>query len=176
MRRARAELARADLVLAMLDAGDPDLAGAHAALAAELPADVPVLWLHNKCDAPTAPAPPAVGAAPAGADSVELPEVLRVSARTGAGLEALRARLHAAAGGADTQAGGGTFSARARHVDALDRAGAHLAEARARLATGQAELSAEDLRLAHAALGEITGAVDADQLLGRIFAGFCIGK
>jgi len=166
MRRARAELARADLVLAVLDAARGDLAAQRAALAADLP-DADMLWLHNKAD--LAPDPmPADASASGGA-------ALAVSARSGAGLDALRARLRAAAG-ADASAGTGSFSARERHLEALARADAHLAAARLRLDGGEAELAAEDLRLAHAALGEITGAVDADQLLGRIFAGFCIGK
>ena len=72
----------------------------------------------------------------------------------------------------------GVFIARARHVQALARTGEHLA-----LATAQArspepalDLLAEELRLAHDALGEITGAFSADELLGVIFSSFCIGK
>jgi tRNA modification GTPase len=100
---------------------------------------------------------------------------LRLSARTGAGLDALRARLHALAAGEDVGAAG-SFSARARHVDALARADAALAAAAARLDEGAGELAAEELRAAQDALGEITGRLDADALLGRIFATFCIGK
>jgi tRNA modification GTPase len=70
----------------------------------------------------------------------------------------------------------GSFSARARHVDALARADAALAAAAARLDEGAGELAAEELRAAQDALGEITGRLDADALLGRIFATFCIGK
>ncbi len=161
MRRARAELSRADLVLAVLDASASD-EGACDALAAELPAGVAVLWLLNKCDLVPAAAPPLS------------PEALAVSARTGAGLEALRDRLRVAAG--HDLGAGGSFSARARHLDALDRCAAALSTAGRQLAAGQAELAAEDLRLAQAALGQVTGMVDADMLLGRIFAGFCIGK
>ena len=73
-------------------------------------------------------------------------------------------------------AAGGTFSARLRHLDALARADAALDGAAAHLAGDAAELAAEDLRTAQGALGEITGVFDAEQLLGRIFAGFCIGK
>jgi tRNA modification GTPase len=171
MRRARAELARADLVLAVLDAARGELAAQRPALAAELPA-IEVLWLHNKSDC----TPAALSERARAEESVAArADTLVVSARTGAGLDALRGRLRAAAG-AEGPAGAGTFSARERHLEALDRAAAHLAAARQRLDAGAAELAAEDLRLAHAALGEITGLVDADQLLGRIFAGFCIGK
>ena len=159
IRRARAELARADLVLAVLD----DTAAASAP--PELPAGVPVLWLHNKADA----SGHAV-AEEARDDGVHL----WVSARTGAGLDRLRGRLRGHAG-ADT-AGEGAFSARTRHLDALDRAGERLALAAAHLQHGDGELAAEELRLAQDALGEITGRVDADALLGRIFTDFCIGK
>ena len=61
-------------------------------------------------------------------------------------------------------------------MEALERTQAHLSEAADKLAAGQAELAAEDLRRAQRALGEVTGAFEADDLLGRIFAGFCIGK
>ena len=74
-------------------------------------------------------------------------------------------------------AAGGEFLARQRHLDALGRALVHLTTAAAVLdATAAGELLAEDLRQAQHALGEITGAFGSDDLLGRIFAGFCIGK
>jgi tRNA modification GTPase len=97
-----------------------------------------------------------------------------LSARTGEGLDALRERLREAAGLGEGASG--DFSARARHVEALERSAGHLEDAGARLDAGQGELAAEDLRRAQQALGEITGAFEADDLLGRIFAGFCIGK
>ena len=170
IRRARAELGRADLALAVIDATRADASshydGGASDLAREL-ADVPrVLWLHNKADL-TGEA----GRHDARADG----EHLWLSARTGAGLDRLRARLHAVDAGEDATAGG-SFSARQRHLDALERADAALAQAAARLAEDAAELAAEELRDAQAALGEITGVVDAEALLGRIFAGFCIGK
>ena len=99
-----------------------------------------------------------------------------ISAKTGAGLDALRQQLLAAAGWqADA---GARFSARQRHVQALGRVDLHLAQAQAQLAqAAQAlDLLAEELRLAHNALGEITGAFSADDLLGVIFSSFCIGK
>jgi tRNA modification GTPase len=72
----------------------------------------------------------------------------------------------------------GVFIARARHLDALQRTQAHLcqAQAHARQRDGALDLLAEDLRLAHEALGEIAGAMSADELLGEIFSRFCIGK
>lgn len=163
IRRARAELARADLVLAMGDDAHPPRLDED--LRAALPEGAQVLWVHAKCD---------LAGGPARAERHEDGEHLWLSARTGAGLDALRDRLRRAAGlgeGAD-----GDFSARARHVEALERCAQHLGEAGTRLDAGQGELAAEDLRRAQQALGEITGAFEADDLLGRIFAGFCIGK
>ncbi|MGH8115798.1 MAG: tRNA uridine-5-carboxymethylaminomethyl(34) synthesis GTPase MnmE, partial [Rhodanobacteraceae bacterium] len=70
----------------------------------------------------------------------------------------------------------GAFSARSRHVVALERAGAHLTAARAAAPMASPELVAEDLRAAQQALGEITGAFTTEDLLGAIFSTFCIGK
>ncbi|HET6603099.1 MAG TPA: tRNA uridine-5-carboxymethylaminomethyl(34) synthesis GTPase MnmE [Xanthomonadaceae bacterium] len=161
VRRARAELARADLVLAVLDARRG--ARERATLAAQLPDAVQVLWLYNKTDLPEAVAAPAQ------------PDALPISALTGEGLDTLAARLRGCAG--LQAAGEGSFSARARHVEALECAAAHLQAAAQRLQVERAgELAAEELRLAQHALGQIIGPVDADALLGRIFADFCIGK
>jgi tRNA modification GTPase len=86
----------------------------------------------------------------------------------------LRAEL-ARRAGSDAEAG--TFSARARHVHALERVARHLARGATELAEQRAgELLAEELRLAQDALGEITGRYTPDDLLGRIFSSFCIGK
>ena len=157
MRRARGELARADAALVVLDARDP---GAGRIAVEGALAGVPeVVWLHNKCDLLSPDAPPAA-------------EAFLVSAQTGYGLEALHARLRALAGGD----GEGAFSARARHVDALRRAHALLDEAVGGLAASRPELAADSLRRGHDALGEITGRVLPDALLGHIFATFCIGK
>ena len=122
------------------------------------------LWVHNKADLlpPSAPAP--------------AEHALRVSARTGAGLDALHAALREHATGEQLGAGAGAFTARARHVDALRRAGEETDAARGELAAEALELAAEAFRGAHDALGEITGKVGADALLGHIFASFCIGK
>src|SRR5690606_3185620 len=99
---------------------------------------------------------------------------VRMSASTGAGLEHLRAALRDLLGTSvpDEDA----ITARARHLDALARAAAHLATAAERGEAGQGELLAEELRLTQQALGEITGEVTPDDLLGRIFSSFCIGK
>jgi tRNA modification GTPase len=159
MRRARAELTRADIVLAMVD--DRDAQSRHL-LAEELAAVDKVLWLHNKCDLDLPPWP---GAAEGG-------EHLWLSAMTGEGMDALRDRLRGLAGGE----GVGGFSARTRHLEALGLALVHLAQADEQLSAENAELAAEELRQAQLALGQITGHLDADALLGRIFSGFCIGK
>lgn len=174
MRRARVELQRADLAIVVLDARAPD---AGTAAVAEAIADVPQrLWLHNKVDlldgdrADAAGSDAGVVARTAHAGDAHL----RVSARTGDGLDRLHAQLAALATGGD--AAEGAFTARARHVDALQRAGEALADARAQLDAQMLDLCAEALRHAHDALGEITGRVRADDLLGAIFSSFCIGK
>jgi tRNA modification GTPase len=160
MRRARAELARADLVLVVVDARDPETGRA---AVADAIAGVPQqLWLYNKADLLPAGAP-----LPAGA--------LLVSARSGEGIETLHARLQALAGGGEGGGEGG-FSARARHVDALQRAVIELANARDALERGQLDLAAEALRTGHDVLGEISGRMLPDTLLGHIFSTFCIGK
>ena len=100
---------------------------------------------------------------------------IALSARTGAGVESLCERLKALAGYEPRAEG--LFMARRRHLTALDDALAALDAARMGAAGGMgSELVAEDLRLAQRALGEITGELTTDDLLGRIFATFCIGK
>lgn len=156
IRRAREELGRADLAIVVVDARQPR-AGIEAVQAAI--AGVPqVLWLANKSDLPDAGSPDGM---------------LAVSARTGAGLGAVRARLRELAAPAASE---GAFTARARHVQALQQALDGIGDARAHLAHEQLDLAAEALRLAHDALGGITGRVHADDLLGHIFSSFCIGK
>lgn len=161
MRRAGVELQRADVALVVVDARDPQ--AGHAALADLLDPQLRQLWLHNKTD--LLPATPA------------LPDqALGISTRTGAGIQALLARLQALVSGPALASAEGEFSARARHVLALQQALAHLDLARGELDRQALELAAEHLRLAHDALGEITGKTSPDALLGRIFSTFCIGK
>jgi len=148
---------KADVALLLVDAAH-GLGEREAAILQRLP-QVARLTLHNKIDV-TAEAPRAVG------DEVWL------SAKTGAGVDLLRDKLLEAAGW--QAVGEGAFMARARHLDALGRAAGHLSAARA--AAAQLELFAEELRLAQAALSEITGEFTADDLLGEIFSKFCIGK
>lgn len=160
MRRAATELTRADLAIVVLDARE--IAAGRAAVA-EAIAEVPQrLWVMNKADLLADLPPP---------DD----RTVWVSARTGAGLDALHAWLRDHAG--DTGDGAeGAFSARGRHVDALLRAGRELDAARRHLDGDMLELAAEALRIAHDSLGEITGRVAPDDLLGHIFSSFCIGK
>ncbi|WP_222566117.1 tRNA uridine-5-carboxymethylaminomethyl(34) synthesis GTPase MnmE [Novilysobacter antarcticus] len=168
MRRARHELDQADLAIVLLDARDP-LTGA--AAVDDAVADVPRrLWVYNKADLVGADV---VIATPA-ADEAETP--LRISVRTGAGMDEFHARLRALALDDAVDGGDGAFTARTRHVDALQRASRELADARVQLEHGALELAAEALRASHDALGEITGRVHADDLLGHIFSSFCIGK
>ncbi|MBB3230615.1 tRNA uridine-5-carboxymethylaminomethyl(34) synthesis GTPase MnmE [Halomonas stenophila] len=110
-----------------------------------------------------------------GLDSSTTTPVLRLSAKTGEGVDNLKEHLKAVMGFSATTEG--RFSARRRHLDALDRADAALDNGAAQLSGyGAGELLAEDLRDAQQALGEITGEFSADDLLGEIFGSFCIGK
>ncbi|GGD50177.1 tRNA uridine-5-carboxymethylaminomethyl(34) synthesis GTPase MnmE [Pseudoxanthomonas indica] len=161
MRRTRAELLKADLALIVVDARDVE-SGRQAL--ADVLHDVPQrLWIHNKVDLlPSYP--------------LEDPGAIAVSATTGQGLDALHQRLRELAGAGQGEGSDGEFSARARHVDALRRAADHAQLADGQLSQEHLELAAEELRLAHDALGEITGRISADEMLGHIFSTFCIGK
>ena len=103
---------------------------------------------------------------------------LYLSAKTGAGIESLRSELLRIAGWNSAIGDDTVFLARERHLHALARAASHLDEARANVVAGapRLELFAEELRLAADAMGEITGAVTSEDLLGQIFGRFCIGK
>ena len=103
---------------------------------------------------------------------------LYLSAKTGAGLDSLRAELLRRAGWDQAPSDEGVYLARERHLDALARTQDHLQAADAHLQAQavRPELAAEELRLAGLALGEITGQVSADDVLGEIFSRFCIGK
>ena len=100
---------------------------------------------------------------------------ISLSAKSSEGLDLLREHLKACMGYEQTSES--SFSARRRHLEALRQAAAHLEHGHAQLTlAGAGELLAEDLRMAQQALGEITGAFSSDDLLGRIFSSFCIGK
>ncbi|MCT6868080.1 MAG: tRNA uridine-5-carboxymethylaminomethyl(34) synthesis GTPase MnmE, partial [Gilliamella apicola] len=101
--------------------------------------------------------------------------LIQLSARTGEGVTLLREHLKQAMGFSSSTEGG--FLARRRHLQALEKASEHLNNGQYQLITFHAgELLAEELRLAQEALSEITGQFTSDDLLGRIFSSFCIGK
>jgi tRNA modification GTPase len=154
MQRARSEMARADVVLVVLEAGKLE------APAGTLPATGTRITVVNKIDLTP------------GAVAGKQADAIYVSAKTGAGLDALRLALLEAAGW--NARGETVFLARERHLRALATARGHLEAAAAQGARW--EFFAEELRLAQEAIGSITGRVSADDLLGEIFARFCIGK
>jgi tRNA modification GTPase len=162
IRRAKEALKSADAALWIQDATQAD---EEHQPDASLPEDLPVLVVRNKTD---------LTDEMIGRDKNE-PPTIRMSAKTGAGLSELTAAIKALAG--YSELGEGAFTARQRHVDALERAQAHFLRGRQALEdTKSGELLAEELRLSQQALGEITGAISSDDLLGRIFSEFCIGK
>jgi tRNA modification GTPase len=150
--RTQRELERADIVVAIFEAGRVQDA------LESLPAGAARIDVYNKIDLAPDFSPPA-GA-------------VGVSAKTGEGLERLRTAILEAAGWSAT--GETLFLARERHLRALERARGHLQAAGRE--SDRWELFAEELRLAHSALGTITGEFGADELLGEIFSRFCIGK
>ncbi|CAH8211893.1 tRNA uridine-5-carboxymethylaminomethyl(34) synthesis GTPase MnmE [Vibrio aestuarianus] len=106
---------------------------------------------------------------------VNSPTLIRLSAKTGGGVDALRTHLKECMGFAGGNEGG--FMARRRHLDALERAAEHLSIGQQQLEGYMAgEILAEELRLSQQHLNEITGEFSSDDLLGRIFSSFCIGK
>ncbi|UAW64080.1 tRNA uridine-5-carboxymethylaminomethyl(34) synthesis GTPase MnmE [Mycoavidus sp. HKI] len=160
---------QADIVLHLLDAR---IGFTHedAAIAASLPAGVPIIQLHNKIDLL------AESAAVALATEAKAVRTVRLSAKSGAGIDDLRAQLLEIAGwqvGTES-----VYSARERHLIALRAANRHLLNAAEQAAqNAQAlDLFAEELRLAQLQLNTITGEFTSDDLLGEIFSRFCIGK
>ena len=162
VRRAQHEMRRADRILYVIDASAVGNGGAELD---SVPEDVPVTLVFNKIDL--------LGLA-AGIGEGTPPRIY-VSARTGVGLDLLRDHLKASAGYRDTESG--ALAARRRHLDALARSRGLVESAMQTPGGSQAfELFAEDLKLAQRALGEITGEVTSEDLLGEIFGSFCIGK
>jgi tRNA modification GTPase len=164
IRRAREEIGKADLILWVFDAGaglEQDREDLEA-----LPDGIPVTLICNKIDKKDA-------------KCTEIHhyghEMIGLSAKTGEGVETLIAHLKATMGYQGEESG--EFIARRRHLDALKKARKHLDSGRRALDQSlSGELLAEDLRQAQMALSEITGEFTADDLLGEIFASFCIGK
>ena len=166
MRRSHAAVEKADCLLWVVEI-DADLGATVAAIRETLgAARAAATIVQNKID---------LGDLGPGVDELEGITVIRLSSLTGDGLELLIAHLKTLAGYAGGS--GGAISARTRHVDALVRVQACLAKAREQLGnTATLELAAEELRAAQTVLGEITGEFTSDDLLGEIFASFCIGK
>ena len=163
MRRAWEAMHSADRILLLVD--DVQGFGAEdAALRQRLPQDIALTIVHNKIDK---------SGRPAAMQVTEYGHALWLSVKTGAGLPLLREHLQDCSG---YHAAEGTLLARRRHVQALALAAQALTVAAAHLAHQDGELVAEELRQAQNALAEITGAVSSEELLGRIFSSFCIGK
>ena len=165
MRRAWQEIEQADCILLMLD-DRQGFTSAEQQILEQLPSHLPVTYIHNKIDL-----------------SEHKPEVLEkenrteiwLSAKEFKGIDLLRDHLKDVVGYQNI--GEGSFMARRRHLDALDKALEHVKNGQQQLSDHQAgELLAEDLRQAQHVLNEITGEFSSDDLLGRIFSSFCIGK
>jgi len=167
--RAWEEIAQADRILLLVDSttsGATTPGEIWEDLTQPLPDGIPVTVIRNKID---------LSEESPGLDSSTEVSLVRLSAKDGEGIDALRDHLKTSMGfQGDTEGG---FLARRRHLDALNRAKDTLTQGRQQLHDfGAGELLAEDLRQAQDILGEITGTVTADDLLGQIFGSFCIGK
>jgi tRNA modification GTPase len=161
--RAWDEINRADRVLLVVDARQ-GVTPADRDILARLPQRLPLTVIYNKVDL--------IGAAPSERQA-EFGVEISLSALSGTGIGLLRQHLKESIG---YQASEGSFIARRRHLDALQRADAHIETARTQLQQRAGELLAEELRQAQQALSEITGEFSSDDLLGRIFSSFCVGK
>jgi tRNA modification GTPase len=162
VRRARATMLTADLVLLVIDSTqvlEPQLA-----LRAEVPENTPCIEVYNKVDLTTVKG-----------ITDEGPQRVWVSAKTGQGLDKLTHLVKKTVGANENYEG--VFTARTRHLDALKRTQEHIRTGQQQLKQYNApETLAEELRLAQKSLGEITGQYLPDDLLGAIFSSFCIGK
>ncbi|WJV66830.1 tRNA uridine-5-carboxymethylaminomethyl(34) synthesis GTPase MnmE [Pectobacteriaceae bacterium CE70] len=167
--RAWQEIEQADRVLFMVDGTTTDAvepADIWPEFMARLPTTLPITVVRNKAD---------ITGEPLGIKDVNTHSLIRLSARTGEGIDTLREHLKQSMGFTSNTEGG--FLARRRHLQALELAAQHLQEGKEQLVSAYAgELLAEELRLAQQALSEITGEFTSDDLLGRIFSSFCIGK
>ena len=165
IRRAREEIAKAEIVLFVVDARDENSANTDAILQ-KMSLQATMITIRNKID---------LTKEPASLIEQEGRAIISLSAKNGTGVNLLKNHIKVSVGLQTT--GEGLFSARRRHVDALDRAEVLLAEAHHSLHDKRApELLAEDLRQVQLALSEITGKFTSDDLLGKIFSSFCIGK
>jgi len=161
IRRAREQIHSADHILAVREAGE----GIDQDLLQGLPADIEVTWVFNKADLVNG----------SGSSASINSDEIYLSAKTGAGIDQLRAHLKLVAGFKSTPEG--AFMARRRHIDALQAARQFgLSASDHVIHSGAGELAAEDLRMAQDQLNIITGEFGSDDLLGEIFGRFCIGK
>ena len=166
VRRAREVLDQADIVLLVEDARDV-IAGTPG-LGSELKTRAPVILAGNKIDLLSESEQKTM-------QREVTPRRVWISAKTGQGLPDLKRTICREVGGAESTEG--SFSARQRHVEAVKTARNHLLSGKSAMeSTGAGELLAEELRLAQSALGQITGEMLPDDLLGEIFSTFCIGK
>lgn len=171
IRRAWTEMETADHILLVVDGADPahdndDPRVIWPEIHEHLTRNIPISVVHNKCDLS--------GRSPTIGNHNGTP-IIELSAKTGAGMDLLKSQLKQCMGYSEGEES--NFSARRRHLQSLDKAAKALATGRSQLENaGAGELLAEDLRDCQNALGEITGAVSSDQLLGEIFSSFCIGK
>ena len=167
--RAWQEIEQADRVLFMVDGTTTDAtdpADIWPDFIARLPKNLPITVVRNKAD---------LTGETLGLSEVNDHSLVRLSARTGEGVDVLRNHLKQSMGFETNMEGG--FLARRRHLQALSDAAEHLQQGKAQLLGAWAgELLAEELRLAQQSLSEITGEFTSDDLLGRIFSSFCIGK
>lgn len=162
IRRAHLEIGKADKILLLIDAREPE----PTELIASLLGQLEVIRVFNKIDL--------VGLAPTIKQTGQGVEIY-LSAKTGAGIPLLKQYLKGSIGYKENAEN--VFSARTRHLQALQHAYDFIGSALTHLQANQAgELAAEDLRQAQNALAEITGQFSSDDLLGKIFSSFCIGK
>jgi tRNA modification GTPase len=162
IQRAWREIGQADVALLVVDV-TRGIADADLTILAKLPEKVKKIFIFNKID---------LAGEPPSAREVDGRLETRVSAKSGAGMDMLRACILQAVGWRPAEEA--QFMARERHLRALQQADAALARAASQARA--IELFAEELRLAQQSLGEITGQFSADDLLGEIFSRFCIGK
>lgn len=167
--RAWDEIEHADRVLFMVDGTTTDEINPEKlwpAFMQRLPSHIPVTIIRNKAD---------LTGETLGYSEVDQYALIRLSARTGQGIDSLREHLKLSMGFSTTTEGG--FLARRRHLQALENAAKHLDAGLEQLMVFHAgELLAEELRLTQESLSEITGSFTSDDLLGKIFGSFCIGK
>lgn len=161
IRRAHAEIEKADKILLLIDSREPE----SESIIRTLPLGIDITKIYNKIDL--------LGIEPEIVESEHSAQIY-LSIKTGVGLELLTEHLKKSVGFND--AAGDVFIARRRHIEALNKAEQSIESALGQLEHMSGELVAEDLRQAQNSLAEITGEFTSDDLLGRIFSSFCIGK